>query len=861
MASAKFLEEALSTDVDETAVSALVGSLENQLVTNSSTVLSQPSSSYVSVNQNHVNNSAISNGGTLVTQKHIANGSSDGMNNIVLHSSADLSQKNIPQGVVTIGKPINQVIGGAPHPAMVGNSSTILPAGNVQLINVNALRQGTPPQQPGQKAPAPRLIIPQQLVGGRPTQNLTLQALQGLQGGQGHLLLKTENGQYQLLKVGPPPPGSTISGTTTIPANNAAFRLQTIPGQGTVTNSVPPALTPTSVPAAPQTMIQQQQTQPQQQTHVVTSTPPQQQQPQQAQAPRGNLDTVKEKCRKFLSNLLELSSREPKAVERNVRTLIQELVDAKKSLPLLRQSMVTKELSIDGIRPPPPNLVFTQQQQQQPTPSQQQQQPPPQQMQTTIIRQPNIIPPPLSQPMRIITPSPIVSSNSNLNVVRNIIPSSSPSPQQIPQQRLITPVRGKAAQQLQQQQQIQGSNPPSGPVINNTAPSPRLVSPRPPRTPLLKNTPSVPVTPNNKAANSSTMQTLAHRLTAPKGAAAKAAAATTPVVSAPQATVSSPAVGSPTPKGRGGAGARSQNSQSVSAANSLNSSSGVASTMSAGPTRTFTSKDTKKSSASTFSSPSSSSFVGDDDINDVAAMGGVNLAEETQRILGSTEMIGTQIRSCKDEIFLHSQPLLAKISLIAAQYNLDEPSSEIVSLVSHATQSRLSSLTEKLSICAEHRSDQQYKALPGYSLQADARGQLKFLESLDRIEARRREEQEREMLLRAAKSRSKSEDPEQVKLKAKAKEMQRAEMEELRQKAADLTALQAIGPRKKPKLENADGPSQTSNGLNSNSILSSRPQLPLKPRVKRITMKDCIFLLEREREYCKSELLYKAYLK
>lgn len=37
-------------------------------------------------------------------------------------------------------------------------------------------------------------------------------------------------------------------------------------------------------------------------------------------------------------------------------------------------------------------------------------------------------------------------------------------------------------------------------------------------------------------------------------------------------------------------------------------------------------------------------MAGDDDINDVAAMGGVNLAEESQRILGSTEMIGTQIR-------------------------------------------------------------------------------------------------------------------------------------------------------------------------------------------------------------------------
>ncbi|KAG8253650.1 Transcription initiation factor TFIID subunit 4 [Homalodisca vitripennis] len=97
-------------------------------------------------------------------------------------------------------------------------------------------------------------------------------------------------------------------------------------------------------------------------------------------------DTVKEKCRKFLANLLELSSREPKAVERNVRTLIQELVDTKvepeefcdrlerllnaspqpcligflkKSLPLLRQSMVAKELVIDGIRPPPASVLYS----------------------------------------------------------------------------------------------------------------------------------------------------------------------------------------------------------------------------------------------------------------------------------------------------------------------------------------------------------------------------------------------------------------------------------------------------------------------------------------------------------------------
>lgn len=57
-------------------------------------------------------------------------------------------------------------------------------------------------------------------------------------------------------------------------------------------------------------------------------------------------------------------------------------------------------------------------------------------------------------------------------------------------------------------------------------------------------------------------------------------------------------------------------------------------------------------------------YRADDDINDVAAMGGVNLAEESQRILGSTEFVGTQIRSCKDEVFLHMTPLQQRIKQI-----------------------------------------------------------------------------------------------------------------------------------------------------------------------------------------------------
>lgn len=124
-------------------------------------------------------------------------------------------------------------------------------------------------------------------------------------------------------------------------------------------------------------------------------------------------DNTKEKCRNFLANLLDLSSKEPKSVEINVRNLIQELIDAQvepeefcdrlerllnaspqpcligflkvrmpqnfnnycylkyqyvwyiilfflqKSLPLLRQSLVTKELVIEGINPPSPHIAFS----------------------------------------------------------------------------------------------------------------------------------------------------------------------------------------------------------------------------------------------------------------------------------------------------------------------------------------------------------------------------------------------------------------------------------------------------------------------------------------------------------------------
>lgn len=99
------------------------------------------------------------------------------------------------------------------------------------------------------------------------------------------------------------------------------------------------------------------------------------------------------------------------------------------------------------------------------------------------------------------------------------------------------------------------------------------------------------------------------------------------------------------------------------------------------------------------------STFGDDDINDVAAMGGVNLAEESQKILGSTEYVGTQIRSCKDEVLLNLNVLQQRIRHQMARHGLDEPPLDVAILISHATQEYLKNITEKLSVIAEHRMD------------------------------------------------------------------------------------------------------------------------------------------------------------
>ncbi|KAK2880665.1 transcription initiation factor TFIID subunit 4-like [Channa argus] len=264
------------------------------------------------------------------------------------------------------------------------------------------------------------------------------------------------------------------------------------------------------------------------------------------------------------------------------------------------------------------------------------------------------------------------------------------------------------------------------------------------------------------------------------------------------------------------------------------------------------------------SDPGGGTFRDDDDINDVASMAGVNLNEENARILAtSSELVGTKIHSCKDESFLPTGLLHRRILDTAKKLGVTEVPLDVVNLISHATQSRMRSLLEKVSAVAQHRADGG-KAEEHYEQTSDVRSQLRFFEQLERIEKQRKDEQEREILLKAAKSRARQEDPEQARLKQKAKEMQQQELAQMRQRDANLTALAAIGPRKKRKLDSPGGAgagTEMASGLGagSSAVTSSRQQP--RQRITRVNLRDFIFCLEQDRTTAHSLMLYKALLK
>nr|XP_020448933.1 transcription initiation factor TFIID subunit 4-like [Monopterus albus] len=258
-------------------------------------------------------------------------------------------------------------------------------------------------------------------------------------------------------------------------------------------------------------------------------------------------------------------------------------------------------------------------------------------------------------------------------------------------------------------------------------------------------------------------------------------------------------------------------------------------------------------------------FKDDDDINDVASMAGVNLSEESANILATNSgLVGAVTHSCKDEAFLSCSILQSRMLEIGRRCGVTDLGAEVVNYVSHAAQQRLQNLLEKASQVAQKK-NVNFKEGDNYEQSSDVRTQLKFFEQLDQLEKQRKEEQEREILLKAAKSRARQEDPEQLRLKQKAKEMQQQELAQMRQREANLTALAAIGPRKKRKVLDSPSSSSAAEGSGASPSLSggagSSGSRPTRQRITRVNLRDLLFCLENERFTSRSHFLYKGFLK
>uniref|UniRef100_A0A4W5QLQ5 TAF4B RNA polymerase II, TATA box binding protein (TBP)-associated factor n=1 Tax=Hucho hucho TaxID=62062 RepID=A0A4W5QLQ5_9TELE len=243
------------------------------------------------------------------------------------------------------------------------------------------------------------------------------------------------------------------------------------------------------------------------------------------------------------------------------------------------------------------------------------------------------------------------------------------------------------------------------------------------------------------------------------------------------------------------------------------------------------------------------SFREEDDINDVASMAGVNVSEENARILATNSgLVGSVERSCQDKPFLSPAPLLTHILHTGEKFGVSEVGSDVVSLVSHATQERLRDLLEKVTVVAQHRK----MALKDNShiQTSDVRSQLHFLEELERLEKQRRDDEEREILLRVARSRCNTDAPDQQLLKQRAKELQQLEQAQLQHREANLTALAAIGPRRKRPLDQV-GPGDIMSVLQRAGV----------QRVTGVSLRDLLFCLEQDPPLRHSLTLYKGLLR
>merc|ERR1719228_3231750 len=247
-----------------------------------------------------------------------------------------------------------QVAGG--QPAVIRQQLPQVPQNQAQaqagIQRVVINQPGIRPGQPGSQITVPLSTLQ------------ALQAGQGIPTGQpGHLLVKTETGQYQILRVGPPGQGGQT--TTATPVSVPSLTGQPTP------SPVRPQLaqpTPSPQPRLPTAPVARQT--------VAAPAAAAAANTANSMGQQMTPDTAKIECKNFLATLLRLASDQPESVARNVRALIQGLIDGrvepevfttklqeelnsspqpsllpflKQSLPYVQHSLTTREFTIEGV--------------------------------------------------------------------------------------------------------------------------------------------------------------------------------------------------------------------------------------------------------------------------------------------------------------------------------------------------------------------------------------------------------------------------------------------------------------------------------------------------------------------------------
>ncbi|XP_050683988.1 transcription initiation factor TFIID subunit 4-like isoform X2 [Leptidea sinapis] len=821
MASAEFLEQALSSDVDESAVIAKVGSLENQLL--SSILPVSVPKKFTNVIPNNISNilcSESSNIGhklsdcesvgtniqsTLTSASFSAPLSNYSPSNVTSNSdfiNTESSQffkedRNISKNILKSTLNFHTVQGGSEsikpitiqpvvlkqatiagqvnmHPAIVIVPLTESSGMASNMQNVTTINKPVQNVTSHNMGSAPSPVVPNvQIIITRPP--TPMGGTQSVPTVSPRVVIGTP----QMLGARAAMPGITLQSLQQgqqshllLRTENGQYHLLRIgsaPVAGTLTAPQAQTLRFSTVPAPGVVSVStgvaipgQMSAGPRVATPVAMQTAPVVVQQQPVILNQKPPDNSKEKCRNFLANILDVLAKEPKSVEQGVRNLIQELIDAH----VEPEEFCDRLEKLLKASPQPCLIGFLRKSL------------PPlrQSMCTGELVLEGINPPPLEVAFSSI-PSPTAPSQ----------------PQPV--------VLGANIQMLE----YEGSPP----TLTTLQPPFQFVQPPNPYN-------VVQVQP-----------TLLQPKAPPKSGSSVSILQNIPV----HTKINSPKVG------------KTMTASGKANVAKTGGSSAVLSTILTA--RKPAQKDKEKKSALQFTQPfGDDKMAGDDDINDVAAMGGVNLAEESQRILGSTEMIGTQIRSCKDEYLLSIAAFINRMKLITQRHGLEDLSPEVSALISHATSGYLKGIITQL-ISTKYRGDSINKQWdPDYEVTQDVRGQLKFLEEVGRVARKRQENLEREVLMKAAKSRSKNDNPEQAKLKAKGKEMQRAEYEELRQREANQTALQAIGPRKKARVDGAGCSKDTT----PQCTAVNEREMAQRPRMTRVNLRDMIFFLEQKKD-------------